>query len=367
VGNEAQQTAFLRPTAKLGLVFLTDEDDCSAATNDGMFGDKAELRGESASLRCATRAHTCGGMNLSTSGPGYPTTAAYTHAFSECRARTDSCPNPIVGGNTTDTSQPTTCSPLTDVTAMANQLKGLKSDPNDVFVAGIFGWPVSDTDLGTAQYKIAPIPNPNTADTVHPTVYDSWPICYDPDHLPSAATTDAATGFDSTAAGWGATGGLREAAFVDQFGSNGMKFSICQRDFTAALATIGGALATKLQNLCVPYKLFDADVSQAGLQPDCRVVWRTPQVDPKDPTKVIYIENPNSLPRCAPGAINGNVTEDCWQLVSDATRCPTYGQMVQVLRTADELKANPQLPAGTKVGMQCRVCATGSTDPACTY
>jgi hypothetical protein len=34
----------LRPDAYLGLVFLSDEDDCSAATNDGMFGDKPELQ-----------------------------------------------------------------------------------------------------------------------------------------------------------------------------------------------------------------------------------------------------------------------------------------------------------------------------------
>jgi hypothetical protein len=48
--NDAQHH-MLRPNAYLGLVFLTDEDDCSAATNDAMFGDKPELRGESEILR----------------------------------------------------------------------------------------------------------------------------------------------------------------------------------------------------------------------------------------------------------------------------------------------------------------------------
>jgi hypothetical protein len=38
IGNAAQ-IAMLRPSAYLGLVFLSDEDDCLAAGNDGMFGD----------------------------------------------------------------------------------------------------------------------------------------------------------------------------------------------------------------------------------------------------------------------------------------------------------------------------------------
>ena len=363
VGNEQQQADFLRANAYLGLVFLTDEDDCSAATNDGMFGDKADLRGESASLRCATRSHTCGGRKLSDSPPGYPTSAAFTHAFSDCQPRMgDECP---MGS---DTSAPTNCNPLRSVKQLADEMKALKADPdNQILVAGIFGWPLTDADMAKAEYKIAPIPNPNTADTQHPTVYDYWPVCYDPNHAPAAATTDSATGFDSTAAGWGATGGLRESAFVDEFGANGMKYSICQPDFSSIMSTIGSAVAGKTQNLCVPYKLFDKDLVTAGMQPDCRVVWRTPVVDPTDPTKIIYQENPNSLPVCPAGSSMGNVSEDCWQLVSDTSKCPVNGQLVQVFRTAAEIAANPQLPTGTKLGMQCRGCPADSTDPGCAY
>jgi len=97
IGNETQQ-AMLRSSAYLGLVFLSDEDDCSAASNDGMFGDKPELAGESASLRCSTRAYTCNGTNLTTAPPGYPTTAAFQTAFTNCSARTDACPDAIDGG-----------------------------------------------------------------------------------------------------------------------------------------------------------------------------------------------------------------------------------------------------------------------------
>jgi hypothetical protein len=359
VGNDEQQTAFLRSNAYLGLVFLSDEDDCSAATNDALFGDKAELRGESASLRCATRAHSCGGKNLSISSPGFPTTAAFTAPFSTCQARVgDECGD-------LDTSGPTTCNPLKNVKTLADKIKELKSDPDQIFVAGIFGWPLSDADMATAQYKIAPIPNPNTADTTHPTVYDYWPVCYDPDHLPSKP--DSATGFDGAAAGWGATGGLREAVFVDEFGDNGMKLSICERDYSASMKKIGDAMAKKLSNLCMDEKLLDSDLAKAGVQPECRVTWRIPQPDPKDPTKVIYVESAESLPQCEPGATMGNVAMDCWQLMSDANRCPVHGQLLSVLRTAQEIKAKPILDPGTKLHANCHVCAAPSTDPGCVY
>ena len=244
VGNEQQQADFLRANAYLGLVFLSDEDDCSAATMDGLFGVKTELQAETSSLRCATRSHMCGGRKLSDSPPGYPTNASFTHAFNDCQPRMgDEC----AAG--TDTSAPTDCNPLKSVKAMAEEIKGLKSDPdNQILVAGIFGWPLTTADLASAQYKIAPIPNPNTADTKHPTVYDYWPVCYDPNYAPSAATTDSSTGFDWTAAAWGATGGLRESAFIEEFGPNGMKFSICQPDFSASMTAFGNAIAKRLPN-----------------------------------------------------------------------------------------------------------------------
>jgi len=349
--NKAQQDAFLRGNAYLGLVFLTDEDDCSAAGNDGMFGDlnHPELRGESASLRCATRAHMCGGQKLSEiDPPNYPTSGSYTHAFNDCQPRMgDECPTG------TDTGPATSCNPLASIKTLANEIKNLKSDPdNQILVAGIFGWPVDDAAMASAEYKIAPVPNPNIADTLYPTVYDYWPVCYDPDHRPN--NPDPATGYDAVAAGWGAQGGLRESAFIDEF--KGLKYSICERDFTNAMNGIGDAIAKKLQNLCVDYKLLDSDVDAPGLQPDCRVVWRTPQQDPNDPTKVIYFENPNSLPQCPDGSTQGNVQTDCWQLTNNTDKCPINGQLINVLRTAAEIAAEPQLTAGTKVGMQCRTC-----------
>jgi len=372
------QNTFLRPEAYLGLVFLSDEDDCSAATNDGMFGDKPELRGESASLRCATRGHKCGGVNLTNAGPGYPTTAAFETDFAACAARNDACPNFTDSNQTTDTSEPTTCSPLKDVRKLAQEIKSLKGDiaEEKILVAGIFGWPRTlvdaagqpvldpygrtQPDMANAKYKIDLVPNPNAADTEHPQGWDYWPVCYDPDHQP--ATPGA---FDADAWGWGAQGGLRMSAFVDQFGANGLKYSICERDYTEAMRGIGFAIAKKMQNLCVDAKLVDVDPVVPGLQPDCRVVYRLPVVDPNT-ARVTYVENAQSLPMCQPGTTPDTATGDCWQLLSDAAKCEVNGQLISIVRTSAEI-ANGPLPEGAKIGMQCWTCPALTSAAGCEY
>jgi hypothetical protein len=359
--NDAQHL-MLRPNAPLGLVFLTDEDDCSAALSDGMFGDKPELRGESASLRCYTRSHQCGGTNLTQSPPGYPTSAAFSAPLSSCAARTDACPNPTDGTGQTDTSQPTTCSPLKDYKRLAAEIKALKGDPdNQILVAGIFGWPLGG-DLATAQYKIDKVPNPNIADTAHPMVFDSWPVCYDPAHMPANPNV-----YDPVAAGWGATAGLRESAFIDEFGPNGLKFSICELDFSAAMNTIGNIFANKHYNLCIDDKLVDKAPATPGLQPDCDVYLRSPTIDPTDPTKVVYERLFPALPQCPAGATNGSVVENCWQLAKDLTKCPSSynGQSVTFLRTAAELAISSIAP-GTQLGMDCRICTADQVE-GCNY
>ena len=362
IGNEAQQL-MLRPNAYLGLVFLSDEDDCSAATNDGMFGDKPELAGESASLRCSTRAYACDGRNLSTGAPGYPTTQAYQTAFTNCVARTDACPDSIDGNQGTNTSVPTDCSPLRDYIKIADEIKSLKNDPaNQILVAGIFGWPVGNNMANAEPVKFALRPNPDTTNPVPADIYDYWSFCYDPSHRPQ--NMDPQTGFDADAWGWGAGPGVRESAFIDQFGENGLKFSICETDYAAAMSEIGSAIAIHLQNLCVNYKLVDTDPSTAGVQADCRVVYQTPDANG------IYQESPDSLPQCGIGATSDTISGDCWQLVNDAVKCPGLGQLVNVLRTRAEINAGP-LAAGTKIAMQCLSCTdplSGSTQVAgCDY
>jgi hypothetical protein len=326
LGNESQQ-AMLRPGAYLGLVFLSDEDDCSASPNDGLYTPVSLLMGESASLRCATRGHACGGKNITS--PGHPLTTSYEAPLASCVARTDACPNGLDKNGITDTSVLTTCSPLRSVSRLAAAMKALKQLPSEqVLVSGIFGWPLSDVDVATATYKIAPVPNPNSLDTAHPTVLDSLPICYDPNHLPT--DLDPATGVDPVAMGYGAAAGLRLSAFVDAFGANGQKFSICQPDFSGAMSQIGATLSKKMRNQCVP-----TTYAQGA---SCKSTYMTPDGQERE---IPLCDASNSLASVLP----------CYELVLDQVTCPGDNLLVHLNRGNGDVTL---IPAGTWLVFTCR-------------
>jgi hypothetical protein len=266
------------------------------------------LGNESSRLRCATRAHHCYGENRTNTPPGYPTMASFSAPLTACAARTDSCPNPTDGTGATETSVPTSCSPLKDIKNLANEIKALKADPDhQIVVASIFGWPLSDADMTTATYKIAPVPNPNTADPSHPMILDLWPGCYEPNHKPKNNTD-----YDGSAWGWAAMPGLRLSAFVDEFGPNGLKFSICQTDFASTMTQIGAKLATQVSPRCLP-----ATFAQFKT---CTAHTLLPKPEGGFTRQTDAIRTCDSLPS----------TQDCYTLVPDAPPCAMGEFLVQI-------------------------------------
>jgi hypothetical protein len=219
--------------------------------------------------------------------------------------------------------------------------------------------------MASATYKIAPIPNPAAAGKAS-TIYDLWPICYDADHLPSNPDPD--TGYDAVAARYGAKPGLRLSAFIDEFGANGLKFSMCQPDWSAAMENLGSTERMKLQNFCLDARLLDTDPSTAEIEPDCLVDYFRPKVEniTTPPTSACVGAGESAewtrtrIPRC--DAADANIP--CWKLIPDNVRCPV-GQLVDIL---DGL---PYRPGGTRVSFQCRVCpnpdAGSSKQPGCGY
>ena len=70
-----EQRNFLRPDAHLGIVLITDEDDCSGEPDATLYtGDRP---GEAPNLRCATAGHVCGGMDVPA--------AAFTAPLASCK------------------------------------------------------------------------------------------------------------------------------------------------------------------------------------------------------------------------------------------------------------------------------------------
>jgi hypothetical protein len=213
-------------------------------------------------------------------------------------------------------------------TLAPDQFRTSRGEPpaplDKLLVADIFGWPRSDTDVASATYRIDLVPNPNSADTAHPRVFDCWPVCYDPDHQ---APSDGS--FNQGAWGWNTAGGLRLVAFLDQFGRSGLRFSICERDFSGAMTAIGKALGRRMTSSCLP-----GAVSQFT---DC--TWHLPIPDGMGG----YLAQPDAVPRCDAAA----AAALCYTLTPDSAACDAGEYRVQAIPPSS-------IMPGTVLQLDCR-------------
>lgn len=208
-----ENTGFLRKEAYLGVILVTDEDDCSALPSSDLFTQ--DMPGQQASLRCNLEGHLC-------SGKRPMAVENWVSKFSDCT--------------------PSTGSKLIDVAEIINDIRARKARPDEqILVAGIFGWPSSEID---AEYKI--IKNAGGDLEVKPT----------------CQSTNGS-----------AAPGLRMKSFVDGFGASGSFYRICQDDFRDAMKEIGERLRVLIPDPCVAAPLVDTS-PDSGLQADCQVADR---------------------------------------------------------------------------------------------
>jgi hypothetical protein len=123
---------FVRTSALLAVVILTDEDDCSGDSTATYF--QGMRPGEGMSLRCATLGHVCGGQPV-------PAQAGFTAPLSTCQPyrRTFAEVNTRPVG----------------IQAFVEGLKRLKLYQDDrLFIGTITGW----DDAPTAEYRIVDMP-----------------------------------------------------------------------------------------------------------------------------------------------------------------------------------------------------------------
>jgi hypothetical protein len=350
--NDAN-VGFVRPKGYLALVLITDEDDCSAnpsdtgtTGNDSMFLQRP--KGETASMKCATRGDLCNGAPI----PNYDVAAGYSGTgfstpLSNCAPRDPANPpDPAY-------------LPLIGVQEMVDWVNRVKARPTEqILVSGIIGWPANN-DASTVNFQIGvdttSLPVPQN------TYWDYMPICTIP-------TQKAADGNI-----YKAYGALRLKKFIDAFGDHGQTFSICSSDFTAAMTQIGDAIVKVLKPGCVLYPLIDTDPVTADIQPECQVVDKISCDTPGTGDCLISGYQEKSLPECMNGGVpldpaspNLNSIPDsarpCWYLNYDKTQagCPTApnGQRILALR-----KTGTVAPAGTLLAMKCLTCAR--TDGNC--
>jgi hypothetical protein len=358
-GFNPENSNFLRKTAYLAIVLITDEDDCSATNinenNDDMFNMLTKRDpNDTTSLRCAARGHLCNGQPI----PDFDHVAGYTgtgftNDFSACSPKSQQNPPDYV------------YMPLIDVADFIQNVKDIKGDKwaQKILVSGIIGWPPDpnvDTNLPSTvqqvnQYRIAK--DPTSLPPGQEKLWDYMPICWDP--AQKSADGNVYKGF----------GGLRLKQFIDAFGQKGQTFSICNSDFTNAMQQIANAIVQVLKPGCVDFPLIDTDATTPITEPECQVVDRTPcsNAGVGDCLQTGVTETRMNECKGADGKILDpsnlaldSVSQDsrpCWYLSYDknsVTGCPNSfnGQRISALRKTGQIA-----PAGTYLGMQCLTCA----------
>lgn len=251
---------FLRPDAFLAVIFIADEDDCSMSHSSLIaMGDTGPL-GPLQSFRCTRFGVLCdnGGST--------------TNAMNQIGTKTQCHPN--------DSS-----AYLTKVNDYVAFLKGLKSDPKKVIVAGIMG----TTDRFEVELRSPTQNGTQIPALAHSCTYvggDGKPEVADPP--------------------------IRIKFFLDQFPNRSTFATICQRDLSGGLQQVGDLLKTVIGDPCIEGKLADVIPATPQLDYDCAV---SSVLNPGTAQQQEKI-----MPRCTPeNAMATN--QPCWHLVPDPMNC----------------------------------------------
>lgn len=216
----SENAGFLRPNAYLGIILLTDEDDCSAEPSSTLFTDDPTFAGTSPSLRCAQSGHLCDGKS--------PPIGGFRAPLAQCTSNESGR--------------------LVKVADVVKSVRALKERPDQqIIVAAITGW--SDDPAATYEYGVPPGERN----------VDYLPVCR------------------GQGAEGQATAAIRVREFVQAFGANGSIHPICTNDFGPAMKRIGAALSVFVEPLCITRPLEDTNPAP-GLQPDCQVVEQVPRL-----------------------------------------------------------------------------------------
>ncbi len=262
-----QNRNFLRRDAFLGVVILSDEDDCSGDPEAAFYQEP--VPGQAGSLRCALLGHVCGGQPVTPSKD-------FRSTVGMCR--------PYERQPNEKTSR------LINVKDFVDFIKAVKGGNEDkIIVSSIVGY----TGVAETPYGLFERANPQSGPEL-----DLQPAC-----------ADMTTGAASPA--------IRLEQFTKSFRNNTLH-TICQADLGEAMRQIGEKFALVLENTCITSQLVDTDLQQAGVQPDCQVRDRVPRDQGGG-------YNEQALPNCQLGS------PPCWELTADAACGSGYRTTVRRL------------------------------------
>jgi hypothetical protein len=216
---------FLRPNAKLAIVLLTNEDDCSVR-GDSLLLDPAVNSvndptglGALASYRCNEFGHLCNGAppphgNLPAGGVTLNNCVSAENMGKTDDLLTDPNGNP----------DPTRGHLWPTVVEFGDYVRMFKANPSDVFVAAIAG--PTTGPMGESLYHVSPRVNAAAGNELDPTIDHS---CVGDATQPEFA--DPA---------------VRIKQWVDGFGANGAFYPICGPNLSTAMIGIAQGIHSKL-------------------------------------------------------------------------------------------------------------------------
>jgi hypothetical protein len=290
-GPPSTNADFLRDDAYLGIVILTNEDDCSAPSNTQLFSlavggsnqqNIMNALGPVANYRCNQYGHLCndsGGNQIMP--PLTPPNGATTMDLTNCQS------NDSGSGL------------LTQVSQFVNDIKSLKPDPdNQILVAAI--------TAPATPYTVAWVPEQNGQNTqpgeLWPQIEHSCGAKGGDDVNPEATMNPTDGSFGDP--------GVRITQFVTSF-QDSVVASICDNSYSQSM----NAIATKLGQLITPPCITQTIQKDTNGNPMCSVIEN--------------VENNNvfqrtAIPYCGS---NGN-SAPCWTLVGGSGNC--NGQTLMV-------------------------------------
>jgi hypothetical protein len=296
---------FLRPSAYLAIIMVTNEDDDSAPPVTPLFDTSsrsiADPYGPLQSYRANEFGHLCNGMKP-------PRTMPASFPPGACVSAEDQ-------------------GLLIPLHTMIDEIKALKTDPSQIFVAAIAGPP--------DPYNVIMVPA--AAGTSDAQAGIMWP------NIAHSCMENSGEYGDPS---------IRLAQFVEAFGRNGVFESICADTFAPALMTIAKTIGQVLGQQCVQGQLVDKDGDPTnGLQPDCTVVDHA------------YDAMGNTIDTVIPSCDDSPTAPKCWKLVDDATKCPSTAAMPQKVLTfvppPDPTQSN------LNASVSCAICISGVTSKGC--
>jgi hypothetical protein len=273
----AANAGFLRPHAYLGIVFITNRDDCSAPPGAALFSMDDTADGPLTHYRCNHAGHTCRDPSGNWIAPPLDPPASVITANG-------------VGSLSLDLCESNESGELTPVAKFVADIRALKPDPdNQILVSAIAGPPT--------PYAVEWVASPASGGAAWPRV------------APSCGTEDADGG--------GSFGepGVRIAQFTGSFVNSAFN-SVCDANYTQALVPFSARIADLIFPPCLPAELQTRTDSAGNTYPDCVVTEHLTTADGRQDIP---------LPACA--TVSAGAA--CWSL-APSQFCPGGGQTLVV-------------------------------------